>query len=207
MLKKVILGLAAATCALPALPALAQQEGNWMVRGRALYMKPANKSDAFALGGSDAVHVATKTFPEVDISYFVTPNIGLELVLTYPQKHDVTLNGVNLGSVKHLPPTLLAQYHFIPNGTIRPYLGAGINYTRFSSVSLSAGPGLPLDVSKSSWGGALQAGVDFQVAKQWFLNVDLKKVWIDTDVKLNGTKLTNARIDPVLFSVGIGYRF
>jgi outer membrane protein len=66
---------------------------------------------------------------------------------------------------------------------------------------------LPLDVSKSSVGGALQAGVDFQVAKQWFVNLDLKKVWIDTDVKLNGTKLTNLRIDPVLFSVGVGYRF
>jgi outer membrane protein len=204
MFKQAMIGLVAAAFVVPA---VAQQEGNWMVRGRVLNMKPANKSDAFALGGSDAVHVSDKTFPEVDISYFVKPNIAFELVLTYPQKHDVTLNGVNLGTVKHLPPTLLAQYHFIPNGTIRPYLGAGINYTRFSGVSLSAGPGLPLDVSKNSWGGALQAGVDFQVAKQWFVNLDLKKVWIDTDVKLNGTKLTNLRIDPVLFSVGVGYRF
>lgn len=204
MFKQAILGLAAAAFVVPA---MAQQEGNWLVRGRVLNMQPANKSDSFGANASNAVHVSDKTFPEVDISYFVKPNIAFELVLTYPQKHDVTLNGTNLGSVKHLPPTLLAQYHFIPNGTIRPYVGAGINYTRFSGVSLSAGPGLPLDVSKNSWGGAIQAGVDFQVAKQWFVNLDLKKVWIDTDVSLNGTKLTNVKIDPVLFSVGVGYRF
>ena len=77
--------------------------------------------------------------PEFDITYFFTPNIAAELILTYPQKHDVELGGTGIGSVKHLPPTLTLQYHFNPTGTIRPYVGLGANYTRFSSVDLDAG--------------------------------------------------------------------
>ena len=55
-----------------------------------------------------------KTIPELDISYFFTPNIAAELVLTVPQEHRVYLNGTDIGSFKHLPPTLTLQYHFMP---------------------------------------------------------------------------------------------
>jgi outer membrane protein len=86
--------------------------------------------------------INNKTMPELDISYFFTPNFAAELILTYPQKHDIRSNGSALGdlgkigSVKHLPPTLLAQYHFTNFGAFKPYVGAGINYTRFSSVNV-----------------------------------------------------------------------
>lgn len=85
------------------------QESPWLVRARAVQISPADKSDAFGAFAADSVHVSDKTIPEVDISYFFTPNWAAELVLTYPQKHDVTLNGANIGSFKHLPPTLTVQ--------------------------------------------------------------------------------------------------
>ena len=78
-------------------------------------------------------------------------------------------------------------------------MGAGVNYTRFSSVKLPAG----LDVKRNSWGGALQVGFDYALDKNWSLNVDVKKVYIDTDVRGVGT----FKVDPVLFGVGVGYRF
>lgn len=199
--------------ALAAVAGIAQaDEGNWMVRARALHMNPDNGNNG-GLNLPIDVEAENKTFPEIDITYFFTPNIAAELILTYPQKHDVELGGTAIGSVKHLPPTLTLQYHFNPTGTIRPYAGVGLNYTRFSSVDLDAGPVLggsvPLKIDRSSVGFAAQVGADFQIAPQWFLNVDVKYVTIDTDisVKANGAKVTKLDIDPLLIGVGIGYRF
>lgn len=192
--------------------AQAAEEGNWMVRARALHMNVDNGNSG-GLGLPIDVEAENKTFPEIDITYFFTPNMAAELILTYPQKHDVELGGTDIGSVKHLPPTLTLQYHFNPTGTVRPYVGLGVNYTRFTSVDLDAGSVLggsvPLKIDRNSYGFAAQVGADFQIAPQWFLNVDVKYVTIDTDIFIKGagTKVTKLDIDPILIGVGVGYRF
>lgn len=207
-------GLAAAVMAcVVAVPIAtsAAEADPWMFRVRALKMSPANESDPIPSLSvpKDAIHVEDKWFPEVDFSYFFTSNIAMELILTYPQKHDVTLSGSKIGSVKHLPPTLNLQYHFHPTPTVTPYIGAGINYTRFSDVKLNAGPGLDLNLESSSTGLAYQLGVDIEVAKNRFLNFDWKRVNIESDVilKSNGSKVSHINIDPDLFSIGYGWRF
>lgn len=198
MMKK-LLSCALAASALVSVPALAQQaEGPWQVRVRAVHLDSKN-GDSTGVGLS----VNNKWMPEVDVSYFFTPNIAAELVLTIPQKHDVRVNGTTIGSLKHLPPTLTVQYHFSPGAAIRPYVGAGVNYTRFSSVNLPAG----VDVDRNSVGAALQVGVDIPVAKNIVLNFDLKKVQIRTDVSAGGVDIGRFKVDPVLFGVGLGYRF
>lgn len=196
---------------LSAAPARAEEESKFLVRVRAVNLDPADKSDAIPSLGvpSDAIHVERRVIPEVDLSYFITKNIAAELVLTYPQKHDVSLMGANIGSFKHLPPTLTVQYHFQPDAKFRPYVGAGVNYTRISSVDLNV-PGVgKLDLENDSWGGALQIGFDWMLDNRWSLNVDVKKVWIGSDVSLKATGLnvSNVSVDPVLFGVGVGYRF
>ena len=79
-----------------------------------------------------------------------------------------------------------------------------MNYTRFSSVSLLGGAA---DVKRNSFGPALQVGVDIPLSKQLYLNVDVKKVFIKTDVSAGGTKVGTFKVDPVLFGVGLGWRF
>lgn len=197
--------------ALSVAPARAEEEGKFMVRVRALQLDPANDSTAIPGLGvpSDAIDVEDRIIPEVDISYFFTKHIAAELVLTYPQKHDVELMGTKIGSFKHLPPTLMAQYHFQPDAKFRPYVGAGVNYTHISSVNLNV-PGVgKLDLENDSWGGALQVGFDVMIDKHWSFNVDLKKIWIDSDVELKatGVKVSSVGVDPLLFGVGVGYRF
>lgn len=191
----------------PATAQTAPQEGSVMVRLRALYMVPINHSTAIpALGiGKDEIHVNQRVFPEFDVSYFFTPNIATELVLTYPQRHQVTLAGNDIGSVSHLPPTLLVQYHLTQFDWVRPYVGAGLNFTWFIDNSLSGG----LQTEKTSFGPALQVGADFKVAPNWFVNLDVKKVWIGTDINVKGTnsRVSHASINPWLFSFGVGYRF
>ena len=179
--------------------------GPWLVRARAVYLDPADKSSPVGgVGASDRIGVESKTIPEIDFSYFFTPNWAAELILTYPQKHDVSLDGSKIGSFKHLPPTLTVQYHFLPGATFDPYLGAGINYTRISSVNLLGGTG---GLEKDSWGGALQAGVDVKLDKNWSFNIDIKKVQIRSDVYISGADVSEVKVDPILFGMGIGYRF
>jgi len=205
MLRKTLLSLAIAAAFAPGVAAAQNAlatEGSWLVRVRAAYMINDNANDpTLALG---QVEVDDKLIPEFDISYFFTDNIALELVLTWPQKMDITLGGNDIGSVDALPPSLMLQYHFLPNDAFRPYVGAGINYTRFSSEDFRI-PGL--SVSSSSFGAALQAGFDYKLAPRWFLNVDAKYIWMDADAKLNGVTLTTVDINPWLLSVGVGYRF
>lgn len=200
--------LAIALCAALGSGAAAAQaagEGPLMIRLRAVQIDPANGSDPVGgAGASDRIHVSRKTIPDIDISYFLTKNIAAELVLTYPQKHDVTLDGAKIGSFKHLPPTLTVQYHLNPEGTFRPYVGAGVNLTLISDVDLLGGAG---SLEHYSLGLALQAGMDIKVDKNLYLNFDIKKVQIRSDVKAGGAKISEVKVDPWLYGIGLGYRF
>jgi len=181
------------------------EESPWLVRVRAVHLDTADKSDPVGgVGASDRLTVSNKTIPDFDISYFFTPNLAAELLLTYPQKHDVALDGKNIGSFKHLPPTLLMQYHFVLNSPFKPYLGAGVNYTTMSKVDLLGGKG---GLEHDSFGLALQAGVDYAIDKKWSLNFDVKKVQIRSDVFISGAKVSRVKVDPLLVGVGVGYRF
>ncbi|PIV73124.1 MAG: hypothetical protein COW56_07270, partial [Rhodocyclales bacterium CG17_big_fil_post_rev_8_21_14_2_50_68_7] len=109
---------------------------------------------------------------------------------------------------KHLPPTLTLQWHFNPEGTFRPYVGAGINYTLLSNDNLSVPTVTGLHLENDSFGAAVQAGIDYKLSKSLYLNFDVKKVYIRSDVTDDtGAKLSRVEVDPVLVGIGIGYRF
>jgi outer membrane protein len=193
----------------------------WLIRLRAINIDPNSSS---AAGGAaripeDAISVENRWTPELDISYFFTKNIALELILAYAN-HNVALDVPGLysggiGSVGVLPPTLLVQYHFEWEGNpFKPYVGAGINFTWFASADLAVPlfPGsLPLSITRTSWGPALQVGADYKLTKNWYLNADFKYIWMDTQVTSNnfGPPLVNSKldIDPMVYGVGVGYRF
>ncbi len=198
MTKKTISAIALAAAALTGSSAFAQfNNGSLLVRVRAVNMQSAN-TDSTGLGLS----INDKTIPEVDFSYFFNKNVAAELILTVPQQHDLSSKGTKIGTVTHLPPTLVLQYHF--DGTsFKPYVGVGINYTKFTGVDLPAG----VDIKRDSVGGALQLGVDIPLSGNMYFNVDVKKVYLETDVSAAGNKLGTFKVDPLLVGVGIGWRF
>jgi len=204
---KLILGLGVATLGLTAGTALA---GDWSVRVGATYLQTVDKSDAFsALGinfASDAVSVSDRTIPEIDVGYAFNEQWSAELVLTLPQEHRVNLAGVgNLGSFKHLPPTLLIQYRPLA-GKFQPYVAAGVNFTLIWDDELSVA-GVPLNLENSSVGLAGQIGFDYAINERWSFNANVKKAAIRSDVLAGGTALTEARLDPWLYAVGLVRRF
>ena len=198
-MKKHIIAVAAVSL-LASGAALAQdfKEGTLLVRARAVHLNSANKDST----GLDLA-INNKWLPEVDFTYFFNKNVAAELILTVPQKHTLTAGGAEIGTLRHLPPTLTVQYHFDTAG-FKPYVGAGLNYTRFSSVNVLGGAA---DVKRNSVGLALQAGVDIPLSGNMYLNVDVKKVFIKTDVLVGATNAGSFKVDPLLVGVGLGWRF
>ena len=221
-------------------PMLAQAEaGDIVVRVRATNVSPSESSNlgaqtnAAALGATSAqlygdsnakLQVDSNTIPELDISYYFTKNIAAELILALGTRHDVNVSsaglvGKALGSVNLLPPTLTAQWHFMPDQTFDPYVGAGVAYVRAMDNGLTAQVGalaLPIRIERNNFGGVLQAGFDVNLKDKWLVNFDVKKVFVSTDVMLDGTaarlkagfqKIDSLDLDPWIVSVGFGKKF
>ncbi len=186
-------------------------EGPLMVRLRGVYVQTANQSDAVAgLLTKNDITVESKLIPELDFSYFVIPNVALELILTAPQKHDVRVKGLgSLGSVTELPPCLTAQFHILPGAGIDPYVGVGGNMTLVTGQDLAV-PGVgALYVNKTSFGFVGQVGADVKLGSNLYANVDVKYVQMGFDVKVkaSGAKVSHVTLDPWLVGLGVGYRF
>jgi outer membrane protein len=183
-----------------AAPAFATQDG-WQVRARAIGILPDTGSDLTPALSAD---VDDAWVPEVDFTYFLSENISFELILATAE-HDVSASGIDLGSVWILPPTLMAQYRPNPQGQIQPYVGAGVNYTIFYNEEGTAGFSTDYD---DIFGFALQAGADIMIDEHWLFNVDVKKIWLSTDVSVNnGAVVGEVDIDPWVVGIGFGYRF
>lgn len=205
--------VAAAVCAagLAGMPALSHAaspgdgiyQGDVLARLRAISIQP-NERGSDTLGAIN-VGVNNAIVPELDFTYMIRDYIGIELILG-TSRHQVTSSLGKLGGVNVLPPTLLLQYHFNHAGKVRPYVGAGLNYTYFYNNGLNVG-GEGVSVGKSSFGPALQFGVDVQVTKSVFVNVDLKKVWMSTDATLGNKPIGTLHIDPLIVGVGVGMKF
>jgi outer membrane protein len=197
-MKKLI--LTTAVCALLSGAAFAEQSP-WMVRARAVGLDMSNK-DSTGLG----LNVNNKTIPEIDISYFINKNLAVELILTVPQKQTVnsTALGTDIGTFKHLPPVITLQYHFDNFADFKPYVSAGLNYTQITQVNLLDGGA---NINSHSWGGALQAGIDFPIDKNLSFNIDIKKLSLKTDVFVGGANRGVLKLDPTLIGVGLGYRY
>lgn len=215
-------------------PVFAQAEaGDFVVRVRAVNVSPNEDSklgktinNAGLIDAGAKLAVDDNWIPELDISYYLTKNIAAELILALGTEHDVNIKNAStagavhsqkLGSVDLLPPTLTVQWHFNPDQTFDPYVGAGVNYTYMldRKLSLSQGePGAKIKIDSDSWGWVAQAGFDINLKDGWLINADVKYVTIDTDVKLKGattgdvwTKIDSLDINPWVFGVGIGKKF
>ncbi|WP_350332861.1 OmpW/AlkL family protein [Coralliovum pocilloporae] len=181
----------------------AEGDSPWQVRVRGIFVVPDEGAKVGTIGGG--VDIDNTFVPELDITYFFTDHIAAELILaTTP--HDVSSTVVGrLGDVWLLPPTLTLQYHFLPNEKFRPYVGAGINYTIFFNEDPD-GVATSIDYD-DAFGWALQAGIDVDLGNNWLFNVDVKKIFLETDVTINGAIQADVDIDPWIIGAGFGYRF
>lgn len=216
--------LTAAGLILAAAPAAAWEAGDWLVRARLINVSPDDSSGPISIAGApvagSGVSVDSAVTLDIDFTYMFTPNWGAELLLDLSSRHDISATGTlgGLGKIANarvLPPALLLQYHFNPNGKVQPYAGAGINYTYFfdenASASLAGALGGSARVSlDSSFGLAAQAGADIDLNNGWYLNLDVKYIDINTTANITspvGLTRVGVDINPWVYGIGVTKRF
>ena len=206
-MKKSLIAILVAGLMAPALSFA--EKGDVVVRLRATHIAP-DESSHLNLSGYQRLEVDSNTIPEIDFSYYFTKNIAAELILATGTRHDVNAiandgSVSKLGSINLLPPTLTAQWHFNPDQTIDPYVGAGVSYIRAMDRNLNLST-TGITVDRNMFGPALQAGVDYNLQNKWLVNFDVKKIWFSTDVNTT-SKIDDLDVDPWVVSFGIGKKF
>ncbi len=187
------------------------KSGDKIVRMRAINIMPVESGTTSVKG---TVRLQSESVPEIDFTYFLTDSIALELIAA-TATHSATLynadtvNHLDLGEVSLLPPTLLVQYH-CEMGNFRPYVGIGVNYTFFYGENSGTDDAVRGISYKNGWGWAAQVGADYQIGDRVFLNFDLKRIALSTDVSVHtslGTVTSDLDINPVVAGLGVGYQF
>jgi outer membrane protein len=198
---------ASATVALVALSSVVgagalAREGTWLVSAGASVLDP--KSDNLALGPGTTLQIDDVVRPTFDITYMIRDQWGVELFFSTFWRHNLQVKSptgtARLGTLKLLPPTVSLQYHFNPEGRLRPYAGLGLNYTFLRDEAPD-----PLRVA-DSFGPAAQLGFDVQINKRLFLNVSARYIDIDGDARLGATDLGAVEVDPFIYGMHFGYK-
>jgi outer membrane protein len=206
--------LAAGLCAAPALamePVTPKAKGDIVLNVRLTDVAPDAGDPILTSAGAATglkADVKDDVMPTIGLSYFLTDKLALEVIAGTTQ-HTVKAVGPTTDVVVHktwvLPPVVSLQYHPLPGARFSPYVGAGLNYMLFYGGKDRNGFTLDLD---DGFGYALQAGADIPINAAYSLNLDVKKVWFDTDAKINGGALkSKVKLDPLVVSVGFGRRF
>jgi outer membrane protein len=205
--------LAAACLGLAAGGALAQD--NIAKAGAILYQTHSKTTGISGIGIPPGADARTGDATTLLLTYerMLNPKVGVELVLGIPPKitaratGSVAFLGDDVLSAKNVAPTLLLNYHFgAPGDTWRPYVGAGINYTRFVSIKSKLAPSVEMS---DSVGLAVQAGVDYAINRQWGLFASVAAVQVKSDLVAVASTVLTTTIDfrPITYSVGLSYRF
>ncbi|MBT8146741.1 MAG: outer membrane beta-barrel protein [Gammaproteobacteria bacterium] len=230
-MKKTLLATAVASAAILAgisQPAVSHEAGDWIFRIGATNVDPDASSslistaDTGPLPGTGA-DVGDSTQLGLNLVYMLSDNIGVEVLAATPFEHDLEAEGLgaynfdvtDLGSTKHLPPTVTANYFFgTADSTIRPYLGVGVNYTTFFSEDLSgsarSGLGARSLELDDSWGIAWRGGVDWEINESWLINASFWKIDLETDATFSsalGRVKANVDVDPWVYMISLGFKF
>lgn len=210
------------------LTGIAHEAGDIIMRMGAAVVSPDESSSLISTTATGAladtgVGVDDDAQLGLNLVYMLSDNWGLEVLAATPFEHDLDAKGLSqygfsttaLGSSKHLPPTVTLDYFFgYANSPLRPYIGAGVNYTVFFDENLTGFAANELGATNleldDSWGVAWRAGVDYQLGRNWMVNASAWKIDIETDAGFNsalGTVSVNADINPWVYMISIGYQF
>lgn len=225
-MKKSLLSLAA-LAALWGVSGLAQAQsaGSWMLRGGATFISPNVSSGSLSVPSAPGtkIDIDSDVQPTLHVTYMLTDNVSIEVPLGFGYKHKITGDGAlagvgQIGSVKALPITAIFQYRFgEAKSTVRPYVMMGLSYVRFydeaGSVALNAlnpinPPGGSTTLSVDSKFALVPGlGVTVKFGERWFADLSYSKALLKTTAKLSTGQSISARLNPDVFSVGVGYKF
>ena len=195
-------------CTLIAWGAQAEEfkKGDMIFRARVVVVDPDTSGSIVPIGGDP--YISTAVLPELDFTYFLADNIAVEAILgIIPHKakaKGTALGDRDAGYIYAVAPTVMLQYHWpVLDDEVKPYLGLGMAYVKYFEDDK-----IDQIQYKDDFAMLIQAGIDIRVTENWYANMDVKKAWVGTEAKINGGAANaTVKIDPVIFGVGLGYKF
>lgn len=202
----------------------AQSKGEWMWRIGGTSVRPDVTSGNLSAPSLPNTKIDVKADTQVGggITYMVTDHISVDIPLAMPFEHDIVGDGAIAGvgvlaSSTVLPMTAYAQYRFFaPSAKFRPYVGAGLTYALFydevgtAVLTAITNPGSPNPTTlhtKDKLGYGVQLGATYQINDKWFVEGSYSKTWLKTTGTLSTGQTVETKLDPNVFSVGLGMRF
>lgn len=216
----IVLGTVCAVALLAAQTAAAAGTSNYVAEGKGAFIvdlrasgvvPEANDPIVTAAGADTGLRakVGDSFMPTLGLKYFFTDNLAVEAVLGVTE-HDAFAVAPGGASTKvHstwvLPPVVTLMYHPFPKARVSPYVGAGVNAMVYFSGADYNGFKVHL---RDEFGYAFQVGADIPVTGRWLINLDAKKVFTNTEAKINdGAYYSHIGLSPWVVSMGLGYRF
>ena len=190
------------------LPAFASHGDAPGFYGAVGYASVQPKSNNGTLAGAFKADINSDAEPVLTLGYRFDGNWSAEAWLPLTKfKHDVRLNGAKSASIKHMPLLLTAQYHFLPGNSVQPFIGVGYGWVDVTGER-TTGPiaGTRLDVKRAD-GVTAQVGVDVFATDNVFVRADARYFNWKSDVTLNGAGIGQAKVDPWIYGVSVGYQF
>ncbi len=177
------------------------------------YLDPtADKDIASANLSKVEVSGEAAILPSIDYRFGNSP-FSTELLLASPFEHDVTANDgagnrVKVATFKQLPPTLTFKYNtpeLLPGLTANVGLGATVLVPYEETFLLNNVSKLE---AKTTVAPAAQLGVNYRLPnKPWGVFADVRYADLSADLELDGAKIGELEVNPVVYSIGVSHKF
>jgi outer membrane protein W len=165
--------------------------------------------------GGVSVDIDSKAGAGFRFEYRFTRALGVEFGLLGASSFDVNVGdtgngiGVATGVNSFAPLTLGFNYHFPAGDTFDLFAGPFLAFVRYGDVSVQTGTGgvVTAEAVDTDTGWGVILGADLPLGSgNWLLHSNLR--YIDTSMKgANSDGRFDSDFDPLIFSIGFGYRF
>ena len=168
------------------------------------------KAGGAVIPGAD-ISIETNVTPVVEIGYFLNRNVAVSFTGGYPPLAKVVAAGTlagagTVGKTTYGPMALTAHYHFRPEASFRPYVGAGPVFMYVFDEQ----DGLLTNLNvKHSFGFAVQAGAEMAINDRLALFVDVKKARLRTTATANlgpAPVTSKIKMDPLVVHAGLALK-
>ena len=216
---KTKLSIASLTSLLALSPAA---HANFSVNVGAINVSPDSTSSPINENSALGLNPGSDTQLGITVDYAFNEQWVLELIAATPFSNDLNgaggLAGNKIANIKHLPPSLVAQYHFLDSSyAFRPFVGVGVNYTTFFDEQPSQALKTVLGTDDvevkldDSFGFVAQVGANYKIDEKWGLHAMGSIMDIETDatVYADGAQAltSTVKIDPIVAMFGVKYSF
>ncbi|WP_066800792.1 OmpW/AlkL family protein [Moraxella oblonga] len=145
--------------------------------------------------------------PSFDYRFGTSP-FSAELLLATPFEHTVKVGDdkTEIAKFKHLPPTVTFKYN-TPEfaGGVSANVGVGATVLVPYEEYLTDGTKLKADTTVAP---AAQVGISYSPKKSpWGVFADVRYVDLKTDLKLDGNKIGELEVNPIVYSIGVSHKF